>query len=1225
MKKSLAVLLVVAMLLCAVPFGTLAAADETITGTFSGLNNLSFHYTKDNGISTYNGNTLKNNVSIVEGSTVTAGYSDGVVVKYDHLKNSYCDYNANGVDHRGSKNWNNWAYNVCYIGRVDGSVVRLENNKTYTATLNYYAVKLDTTVSVGLVLCNGESMWEGAGEKVTYKDITAATAGWQTLTFDFTTPASGGTIPFLYLKLAADENATVYFDNYSFSVKKTLGDYSADNDTTIVDENTYIGTFTDIYPDPAFQYTADIGIVDKGTGNTHKNNISLVNGTTVTSGYTDGVVIKYDHLKGAYSSYPGHEDVKVYNHWAYNCAFMGLIGGNAYKLKAGASYLVTVDYNAVTVDTPVKVGLVLCKSTNMWGGRGEPNYYETISAASSGWQTLSFVITADTADGDIPFLMSTPTADENVTIYYDNLTFTEVPTVVLVGEDGSVTEQQNVVGAAVKFPEANAQYDVTNPDGTGYTVTGTKWYYDKEFTAPVDTETVKFTAERKIHYYAKTAKHIDYADNQISYVGFENSTVIPENGVLDATNNYVITKYSGGYKEFSDLGMESGKWANPTDKTDIRTIYGSGKGMSGNFSIVEGGLNSAHALKYKQLDGENSNIAYKMVDIGGGVLWEDNTTYNVSFYYKAAGDTVSNIKFEVLSTRSNWHYGHSSSVSIGAGDVATDWTRVDITYTTDFSRHNANYAYSSNAWCLPALRVNAGIDNTAIEIYIDNISVSKAVSSAGASVLNRESALISGKQAIRFFFDYKANADGTVNINGVNKTVKERGILIQNKDARTILPNTDGEYLRSDCEAAETLTKYYMGLGSVVGITKTTDLDELWSYSGGTATFSAYVKGFLPSDCRKFSVRGYIMLSDNTVLYSDIKDYSVDYIVNQLTYENMQNTYSFTDSAVRDKVKFQSATELTDKGVTLDWTASAVIVKAKCTGRVSFNMYVPKTPENLYFTVYVDGERLPTRYQPTVVDAANKIYAVTFDMGENAGLHEIELVRQTQVNQAQVDLISVELQGELLKTEQNEQLIEFLGDSITCAHGNIALDTEERAIGTDPTQGYAYLTAKALGVDYRIRSRSGIGIRKGYAGTSKTADWISGYTTENAFRSDNAYTEDRAPDVVCIYLGTNDLHFITDMDAFYQNIKTLAGIVREANPNAKIVWIGGGMTDKYNTMASDAMAELGGSAQGYYYHKMPSGMNGDSTGGAQGHPSVSQHQKMSETLVDFLKENGLIA
>ena len=221
------------------------------------------------------------------------------------------------------------------------------------------------------------------------------------------------------------------------------------------------------------------------------------------------------------------------------------------------------------------------------------------------------------------------------------------------------------------------------------------------------------------------------------------------------------------------------------------------------------------------------------------------------------------------------------------------------------------------------------------------------------------------------------------------------------------------------------------------------------------------------------------------------------------------------------------------------------------------------------------------------------------------------------------------LNGSLVDVPENDVLVEFIGDSITCGMGNV--DSRGISLSNDGSNSYGFLTAKKLGVDWRIRSRSGIGFHYGSGGShAGQYSWDLTYNVQNSWRdTKNAYVVNREADVVCIYLGTNDnwgwpratgKTMAEDADNVVAEMKEMVSIVKSYNPNAKIVWVNGGMTTAYAPYSTRTMQELGGEAAGYYVATLPENM----TSGAAGHPNVAEHHIMSDALYEFFIEKDLV-
>jgi lysophospholipase L1-like esterase len=219
--------------------------------------------------------------------------------------------------------------------------------------------------------------------------------------------------------------------------------------------------------------------------------------------------------------------------------------------------------------------------------------------------------------------------------------------------------------------------------------------------------------------------------------------------------------------------------------------------------------------------------------------------------------------------------------------------------------------------------------------------------------------------------------------------------------------------------------------------------------------------------------------------------------------------------------------------------------------------------------------------------------------------------------------------------------IEFIGNSITCGYGNEAmLPTNHYSYETQNHYlSYAQIAARQLDAVAYIVARSGIGVYRNYNGPrTGTPDnridvqyEYTMYAEKSAFRREGGAMVERwdfsrfQPDVVCINLGTNDLsanNYGTTL--LKQGYKKLLRMVRQHNPQAKIVWLTGTMLQKkeldicrrlLDEVADEA--HRSGDQQVYRFDMTPQGSLGY---GADWHPSYEQHKKMADELTAFLRK-----
>jgi len=120
--------------------------------------------------------------------------------------------------------------------------------------------------------------------------------------------------------------------------------------------------------------------------------------------------------------------------------------------------------------------------------------------------------------------------------------------------------------------------------------------------------------------------------------------------------------------------------------------------------------------------------------------------------------------------------------------------------------------------------------------------------------------------------------------------------------------------------------------------------------------------------------------------------------------------------------------------------------------------------------------------------------------------------------------------GKMLNApKRSSRRIEFIGNSITCGYG-IEADSAREKFTYDTENHYytfAARTARALGAEYHVVARSGIGMYRNYGGpTEGTPDGClpALYDRTLFYDADEKWDfSSFQPDVVCVNLGTNDM------------------------------------------------------------------------------------------------------
>ena len=313
--------------------------------------------------------------------------------------------------------------------------------------------------------------------------------------------------------------------------------------------------------------------------------------------------------------------------------------------------------------------------------------------------------------------------------------------------------------------------------------------------------------------------------------------------------------------------------------------------------------------------------------------------------------------------------------------------------------------------------------------------------------------------------------------------------------------------------------------------------------------------------------------------------------------------------SITNKLKLTGRMQKLGTGLTCDFTASGIEFNAYIEGELSFTVDV--SGQTTYFTVYVDGERMPKRYEAK----AGSSEIVIADFGDIA-LHNVRIVKQNQAQRSLTLLKELKFYGQIVDAPEDKELyIEIIGDSITCGHGNLCPNGTPNG-GTTPyedgTQAYSYLTAEKLDADYSIMGCSGIGIDKGFT----TFNEMAFYPKASYYRSNSElydFSSARVPDVVIINLGTNDNSKGSTEAQFKANLKELINFIRTSyGTEVPIVWAHNMMGECKFAWTSAVLAE---------YDNVYSVQLNQNNAGGEGHPTVEAHAQAATTLSNFILNN----
>lgn len=261
----------------------------------------------------------------------------------------------------------------------------------------------------------------------------------------------------------------------------------------------------------------------------------------------------------------------------------------------------------------------------------------------------------------------------------------------------------------------------------------------------------------------------------------------------------------------------------------------------------------------------------------------------------------------------------------------------------------------------------------------------------------------------------------------------------------------------------------------------------------------------------------------------------------------------------------------------------------------------------------------------SVITVGRSDSTIVLASGLGKGEHSVFIQKRTEGNQGTLYINGYSIIGRLLQAPEGKaRLIEVIGDSYTCGFGT------EPSHKTDPFKvetencNYAYgcIIARYFDADYRLISHSGIGVARNYNDApEKTMTERYSHSLDNASNfTPWTFEGSRTPDVVVIYLGTNDFsrHKQPSLNKFCSDYRTLIGKVRSAyGDNVPIVCVGSRIDDLAGYYVKEAVARCGYKNVSWMQFNDKVHNNEDELG-ASHHPNYKGQKKKAMALIPYI-------
>ncbi len=266
-------------------------------------------------------------------------------------------------------------------------------------------------------------------------------------------------------------------------------------------------------------------------------------------------------------------------------------------------------------------------------------------------------------------------------------------------------------------------------------------------------------------------------------------------------------------------------------------------------------------------------------------------------------------------------------------------------------------------------------------------------------------------------------------------------------------------------------------------------------------------------------------MGDKIVVFDSSDSFTPDTLKRNLTDEYVEENVKFMG---RNYCDDNDVTWLVQSGSAVEFNVSAQSAEVTIYGDDNINNDEKYRPR---YAVIVDGEIILDEVM------SEKEKTVELFSGKENRTAEVKIIHLSEANNGTVGVGNIKVNSTssipVSPLPEKDLLIEFVGDSITCAYGVEGASAYEnfKTSTENFMKSYAYLTAQKLNADYSAVSYSGHGIVSGYSqdGSINTESLVPPvYDKIGKIKPyDVEWNFKRKPDVIVINLGTNDDTYVS--------------------------------------------------------------------------------------------------
>lgn len=341
--------------------------------------------------------------------------------------------------------------------------------------------------------------------------------------------------------------------------------------------------------------------------------------------------------------------------------------------------------------------------------------------------------------------------------------------------------------------------------------------------------------------------------------------------------------------------------------------------------------------------------------------------------------------------------------------------------------------------------------------------------------------------------------------------------------------------------------------------------------------------------------------------------------------------YYMSDLFVCNKIKPIGRYTLKDTMMSGFWAGNGFDINVKC-GNMGLLQVHCNTNEKVFLAVFIDGIKEP---RSNMITADSRFITMKIPKGA----HTVRIIRDTQISKEPGKYFyfdKLEFNGKILTPPAlNEKYIEIIGDSIACGDGANG-KYESGCSWNDPedhsfVMSFAYKLASALGADYSVVARGGIGLLGDTSGSQESAGkkkipMQEIYEFTNGFEGligGERYSFERKPDFIILELSGNDT--TTMEDVWKRKVIDFVERIRELNGSGvPIIW--SGRSEVHHATVCEIINENAIKNGGFYACRYVYGGSGAAALKTQtaGHPSDAEQTEIADNLIKYLIDQEVI-